>query len=91
MAKLSVDSRVRRNAKIVVLFFVLTFALLSLRVLAIQVGDYERYQQIVIDQMTRETKINAERGNIYDTNMEVLATNVTVYVPASVGAFGEAL
>ncbi|MBR7184787.1 MAG: PASTA domain-containing protein [Clostridia bacterium] len=79
MAKLSVDRAVRRNAMIVLLFFIGAFALLSLRVLAIQVGDYARYQEIVIDQLTREAKINAERGDIYDTNMEVLATNVTVW------------
>lgn len=79
MAKLAVDRQVRRNAMIVIMAFICLFALLALRVLAIQVGDYERYQEKVIDQMTRESKINAERGDIYDTNMEVLATNVTVW------------
>ena len=79
MAKLSVDPGVRKKARFVILIFVCAFLLLSLRVLAIQVGDYERYQQIVVDQLTREAKINAERGDIYDTNMEVLATNVTVW------------
>ncbi|MBR6709465.1 MAG: PASTA domain-containing protein [Clostridia bacterium] len=79
MAKVTLDGRVRRNAAVVIVLFVLGFAVLSLRVLALQVGDYERYQQKVIDQLTRESKINATRGDIYDTNMEVLATNVTVW------------
>lgn len=79
MARLPVDRRVRKKTLVIVLVFASIFGLLVLRVLAIQVGDYARYQQKVIDQMTRESKINAERGDIYDTNMEVLATNITVW------------
>ncbi len=79
MAKLSVDSRVRCKALGIIGIFAVLFLLLSVRVLMIQTGDFADYQQIVIDQMTRESKISAERGDIYDTNMEVLATNVTVW------------
>ena len=79
MAKLSVDPHVRGKARLVILVFVCAFLLLTVRVLAIQIGDFDRYQQIVVDQLTREATINAERGDIYDTNMEVLATNVTVW------------
>lgn len=79
MAKLSVSPKVRSKSGIVIAFFVCAFLLLSLRVLFIQTGDYESYQRTVVDQLTREAKINADRGDIYDANMEVLATNVTVW------------
>ena len=79
MAKLTVDHRVRRRSAIVIAIFAAVFLVLSLRVLAIQIGNYEEYQEIVNDQITRESKITAERGDIYDTNMELLATNVTVW------------
>lgn len=79
MAKHNVDRGVRGRARFVVLVFVCAFLLLSIRVLAIQIGDNERYQSVVIDQLTREATLSAKRGDIYDTNMEVLATNVTVW------------
>lgn len=44
-----------------------------------QVLGYEQYQQNVIDNLTVETKETADRGKIYDTNMNLLATNTTAY------------
>lgn len=46
---------------------------------SIQVLDYDHYQNLVIDQVTVETKETARRGNIYDSNMSVLATNVSAW------------
>lgn len=44
-----------------------------------QILGYEKYQQDVIDNLTVETKETANRGKIYDTNMNLLATNTTAY------------
>lgn len=79
MAKLTVDHRVRQRSAVVIVIFCLLFLAIAVRVLLIQVGNYERYQGIVNDQITRESTIKAQRGKILDTNMEVLADNVTVW------------
>lgn len=55
------------------------FAILLIRVLAIQTVDFDRYQSDVIEQWTTESVINAKRGNIYDANGTLLATNITTY------------
>ncbi|MBQ9760018.1 MAG: PASTA domain-containing protein [Clostridia bacterium] len=53
--------------------------LLLLRILLYQTVGYGKYQQKVIDQMTTESSVIANRGNIYDANGTLLATNVTTY------------
>ncbi|MBO5682427.1 MAG: hypothetical protein J6S10_00455, partial [Clostridia bacterium] len=55
------------------------FGILLLRILAIQVFDFDKYQNKVINQMTTESPVPADRGKIYDRNGNVLATNVTTY------------
>lgn len=62
---------------IMVVCFVALFGL-ALNLFRIQVVDYDKYQNRTIDQYTKETSISAKRGTIYDTNMKVLATSVTV-------------
>jgi cell division protein FtsI/penicillin-binding protein 2 len=70
---------VLRRARFVSLALVLIFAALAIRILWIQTVDYTRYQAKVIEQMTTESTVNADRGNIYDTNGILVATNVTTY------------
>ncbi len=62
---------------IMVICFVALFGL-AVNLFRIQVLDYEKYQNKTIDQYTKETSISAKRGTIYDCNMKVLATSVTV-------------
>jgi stage V sporulation protein D (sporulation-specific penicillin-binding protein) len=68
-----------RRATLVSLTITLLLALLLIRVLVIQTADFERYQKKVVEQLTTESVINAKRGNIYDSNGVLLATNVTAY------------
>ena len=44
-----------------------------------QVNKYQYYQSKVIDNIQQEYTINAERGQIYDSNMTPLAVNITTY------------
>lgn len=53
--------------------------LLGLRVLSIQIFNFDEYEQKVIDQITQVTPVSADRGEIYDTNGIVIATNITTY------------
>ena len=68
-----------RRSTILGVFIIAVFAVLLLRVLYIQTVNFEKYQKKVIDQMTTESKVAADRGKIYDKNGNVLATNVTTY------------
>ncbi len=61
------------------IIIVAVFAALLLRVLFLQTVNFEKYQKKVIDQMTTESKVAADRGKIYDRNGNVLATNITTY------------
>lgn len=60
-------------------FVFFAFVFLSFRILALQTDRYESYQKAVISQMTTQSVIPADRGDIYDTNGVLLATDITVY------------
>ena len=66
------------------IFLLVIFLILSLTILfalfKLQILEYEEYQKYVIDQLTVETNVNPLRGNIYDINGKILATNQTVWV-----------
>ncbi len=52
---------------------------LVVRLFSLQVVNYEYYQKLVIDEITYELEVNPNRGEIYDRNGKLLATNITVY------------
>lgn len=64
---------------IVLGFVILAFAILAGRILLLQTRDHEEYKKLVVSQMTTESVIPAERGDIYDTSGVLLATDITVY------------
>ncbi len=73
------STKVRKRASWVCIAFSVLFVFLACRIFIIQVFNYEKYSQKVLDQMTQETTVSADRGNIYDRNGIVIATNVTTY------------
>lgn len=70
---------VRKRAVIICAVLSAVFVLLCARILFIQIFNFDEYDQKVRDQITRETTVGANRGNIYDTNGVVIATNITTY------------
>lgn len=74
-----VDTHTLRRAWWVWFAVLLFFVYLALRILILQTGGYEKYQNKVLSQLTTESSVIAERGQIYDRNGAVLATNVTTY------------
>lgn len=74
-----IHSCVLRRARWVSFALIGLFALLLIRIFWIQTVDYDRYQAKVIEQMTTESTVNAKRGNIYDRNGVLIATNVSTY------------
>ena len=71
--------RVLRRARVVSLMVAAAIALLLIRILWIQTVQYDTYQAKVIEQMTTESTVRADRGSIYDTNGILIATNITTY------------
>ncbi|MBR3894928.1 MAG: PASTA domain-containing protein [Clostridia bacterium] len=86
----TVHPKVLRRASALMILAVILFGLLLVRILLLQTLGFERYQKKVIEQMTTESNVAAERGNIYDANGVMLATNVTTYrvfiSPSSIAA-----
>ncbi len=68
-----------RRAGVLLVGAVLLFCALLIRILLLQTVDYDHYQQKVLEQMTTESGVNATRGNIYDAEGALLATNISTF------------
>ncbi len=79
MARETVSTAAIRRSTVMCLALFFVFGLLLLRILIIQTVSFEKYQSKVINQMTTESPVSADRGKIYDKNGNVLATNITTY------------
>ena len=75
---MKVNKTIKRSA-VVGLILAALFLVLIFRILVIQTVKYDTYQSKVINQMTTELTVKARRGNIYDRNGNVLATDMTAY------------
>lgn len=68
-----------RRIGLVMLFFgVLAFLPVLCRLYILMVRDYDRYAALALRNQTRTTSVTARRGEIYDRNMDILATSVHV-------------
>ncbi len=70
---------IKRRSAVIVVFLIIMFAIVALRLFKLQILEYDEHQEAVLNQMISQTPVKANRGKIYDTNMNVLATNVTAY------------
>lgn len=75
----SPNKKIRGRAGWLCIVLSVLFLILSLRIFIYQTFQYDTFRQKVIDQITQETTVKADRGNIYDANGIVIATNVTTY------------
>ena len=79
MAKETISpSAIKRSTWAGIIVFSI-FALLLVRILIIQTVKFDEYQSKVINQITTESPVAADRGKIFDRNGNVLATNITTY------------
>ena len=76
---MNISKRITRRALVVLGVYILLWILLSVVLFKLQILSYDYYQNLVIKQMTKETTVTASRGSIYDTNMNLLAGNKTVW------------
>ena len=72
---------IKTRKRIIIIFaaFMLFSAILVSNLIKLQVISHSYYKDKVNDQITTTSKKRAERGNIYDSNMNVLATTNTVW------------
>lgn len=67
-----------RIVELTLIFIVLGFGLVAVRLLYMQVFHYDFYRQQAASLQTRDTFITPNRGVIYDANMQVLAESAEV-------------
>jgi len=79
MKRMGIHKSALRRSTILGVGMFAVFGALLLRILLIQTVDFEKYQSKVLNQMTTESAVTADRGKIYDVNGNVLATNITTY------------
>ena len=73
----------RRIMAVMALLGLVAFVPTAVRLHRLMVTDYEYYANLALRNQTRTTKVSAQRGIIYDCNMNVLACNTgveTVYL-----------
>ena len=69
---------IKRTTALLISCLVLASYLLTV-IFRLQFFEYDKYKEKVYNQITTESTLIAERGNIYDRNMNLLATTKTVW------------
>ena len=67
-----------RRTTVVMVIAVLLFVPLAATLFQLMIVDHDQYTQMAITNQTRSTSVSADRGVIYDRNMNILATSVSV-------------
>ena len=68
----------QRILLVMVVLGILAFVPIALRLYRLMVVEYDYYADKALRNQSRTTAVTAERGNIYDRNMNILATSVSV-------------
>ena len=77
--RLRMDSGHHRRIGVVILLLgVLAFVPATLRLCSLMVGSYAYYAEKALRNQTRTTHVAADRGDIFDRNMNLLATDTLV-------------
>lgn len=73
------DTATVKRATVIGGIIVAAFVYLLFRILMLQTVGFEKYRDKVLNQITTEAEVIADRGKIYDRNGVLLATSVTTY------------
>ena len=68
----------RRILAVMAILAIAAFIPVCLRLYYLMVSSYEEYSQLALRNQTRTTAVTADRGTIYDRNMNILAASVSV-------------
>lgn len=79
MQSTKISTKLTKRAFLALAVIAFAFLVLIIRIFCLQTVDFDYYKNKVLDQLTTESTILSERGNIYDSNGALLATNKTAY------------
>ncbi len=68
----------RRIMAVMAVLGVLAFVPVGMQLYKLMIKEYDYYSALALRNQTRSTTVTANRGNIYDRNMNILATDVGV-------------
>jgi len=68
----------RRILGVMAVLGIAAFLPIALQLYSLMIGNYDYYSQLALRNQTRTTTVTADRGMIYDRNMNVLAASVSV-------------
>ena len=68
----------RRIMAVALIFGILAFVPVGFRLYSLMVTDYDYYADLALRNQTRTTRVTADRGILYDRNMNILACNRSV-------------
>jgi len=78
-ARVRADSGQHRRILLIgIVFGILAFVPVIFRLYQLMVMDYDYYSQLALRNQSRTTQVNADRGTIYDRNMQILACSQSV-------------
>lgn len=76
---LGLKQRTEKRGIVTLVAFMLFVAVLLINILRLDLFGYEKYKDNTYDQLTTTSTLNAERGIIYDANMNILATTKSTW------------
>lgn len=68
----------RRTLVLMAVCGIVAFVVLGIRLYILQIKNHDYYEELAVEQQTRQSVITAERGTIYDRNGKVLAMSASV-------------
>ncbi len=68
-----------KRAKVIFIFSLVLWCVLIARLITLQVFQYDKYKSQVLSNVQKTSSSKATRGEIYDSSMNKLASNYTVY------------
>ena len=78
-ARIRGDSGQRRRIMLIgIILGVLAFVPVTVQLWGLMVRDYDYYARLALRNQTRTTQVTADRGFIYDRNMNILACSQSV-------------
>lgn len=69
-----------KRGMILLSIFILISIVIVISLFKLQILGYDDFQDSVLNQLTVETKVNPQRGTIYERNGKILASNKTVWI-----------
>ncbi len=75
-----ISRRIWSRSGFILIVFGLVVCAIVAKLAYLQIINYDHYKKQVVDEITMEMEVNPERGTIYDSQGEILATNKTVYL-----------